>query len=165
MKKSILSLLILLFVAAGCSSTQNTAKSDQRAADMEKMASLIEGGNYVYTIQSISPTGGRTVQSTTRYTMKAVDGNFEANLPYIGRAYAGAYGGDGGIEFNGSPENLKIEKNSKKGNVTVNFSIEGEKDRFTVNLVVGSGGYGTLSINSQNRQGISYYGMVTPSGE
>ena len=157
--------MILLMLAAGCSSTKNAATSEQRAADMEKMATLIESGNYVYTIQSISPTGGRTIQSTTPYTMKAVDGNYEASLPYLGRAYTASYGGDGGIDFNGSPEDLVIEKNSKKGTVSVHFSIAGEKDKYNVNLVVGSGGYGTLSITSQNRQGISYYGAVNTLGD
>lgn len=161
MKTSLIPLFFLLLVAAGCSSTKNAAKSEQRAADFEQMASLVESGNYVYTIQSISPTGGRTIQATTPYTMKAVDGNYEAYLPYMGRAYQAAYGGDGGIEFNGSPENLKIERNNKKNTIAVSFTIAGDKDRYTVNFQVGSGGYGTLTINSQNRQGISYYGTVT----
>lgn len=165
MKKTLFPLMILLLISAGCSSTQNAAKSEQRAADMEKMAALIESGNYTYTIQSISPTGGRTIQSTTPYTMKAMDGTYEADLPYFGRAYTATYGGDGGINFNGTPEDLKIEKNDRKSTVNVSFSIAGEKDRYTVSLEVGSGGYGTLNINSQNRQSISYYGTVTPSGD
>ena len=126
------------------------------------MAALLESGNYVYTIQSISPTGGRTIQSTTPYTMKAVDGTYEASLPYFGRAYQANYGGNGGIEFSGTPENLEITRNSKKKNVLVTFSIAGSTDKYTVTLQVGSGGYGTLIINSQNRQSISYYGTVTP---
>jgi hypothetical protein len=159
MRKMLIPVLMFL-LAAGCSATRNAASSEQRAADLEKLAAMIEGGNYVYTIQSISPTGGRTIQSTTPYTMKAVEGNYEASLPYMGRSYTAVYGGDGGIEFNGAPDNLTIEKNSKKGTVRVGFTIAGEKDRYTVSLVVGTGGYGTLTINSQNRQGISYYGAV-----
>lgn len=164
MKKTSILILMLAIMAAGCSSTKNAASSEQRAADLEEMAAMIESGNYIYTIQSISPTGGRTIQATTAYTMKAVDGKYEAYLPYMGRAYQATYGGNGGIEFNGTPENLKIEKNSKKNTIAVSFTIAGENDRYTVNLQVGSGGYGTLNINSQNRQGISYYGSVTQPG-
>ncbi len=154
--------MVLALLAAGCSSTQNTARSEQQAEELEKMAALLESGNYVYTIQSINPTGGRTIQSTTPYTMKAVDGNYEASLPYFGRAYQANYGGDGGIKFSGTPENLEITRNSKKKSVLVTFSIAGSTDKYTVTLQVGSGGYGTLIINSQNRQSISYYGTVTP---
>jgi len=126
---------------------------------------MIEGGNFIYTVQSISPTGARTIQATTTYTMKAVNGNYEASLPYFGRAYQASYGGDGGIEFNGTPENFQLTKNTKKNTLTVTFTIAGGRDRYNITFQVGNGGYGTLTVNSQNRQAISYYGLVSePAG-
>ena len=164
MKNSLISLMILAALATGCGVTSNQS-SEQRAASLDNMAAMIESGNYVYTIQSITPTGHRTIQSTTPYTMKVVNGNYEASLPYFGRAYQASYGGDGGIEFSGTPEDLKITRNTKKNSLIVTFSLTESNDKFNCTLQVGYSGYATLIINSQNRQSISYYGVVTgPEG-
>jgi hypothetical protein len=168
-KNALITLVLVVFFATGCavSSSQNSgnnsSKKEQRAADLEKVAAMIESGNFVYTVQSISPSGSRTLQATTTYTMKAVNGNYEASLPYFGRAYQASYGGDGPIEFNGTPESLQLTKNTKKNSLTVSFSIAGDRDRYSVTFQVGYSGYGTLIVNSQNRQSISYYGMVSES--
>ncbi len=129
--------------------------------DFERTSVLIESGNYVYQVQSVNPTGGRTIHTTSMYTMKATDGTFDAYLPFFGRAYQADYGGDGGIKFNGEPENLEIQKDARKYTISVSFTIKEPNDRFSVNLVVGSNGYGTLNITSQKRQAISYYGLIS----
>jgi len=161
-------ILIVVF-ATGCAVTQtgegNSTRNQERAASMDQVAARIESGNYIFTVQSINPTGGRSIQATTTYTMKVTGGNYEASLPYFGRAYQSSYGGDGGIEFNGTPGDLQITKNTKKNTVTVTFSLKGSKDTYQVSLQVGYSGYGTMTVNSQNRQSISYYGLVSaPQG-
>jgi hypothetical protein len=161
--------LVLLLTGTGVASGQNkdkkASKQEQRAAELDQVVSLIESGNYMYTIQSINPTGGRTIRSTSQYTMNATDGNYEATLPYFGRAYQTTYGGSGSIEFNGAPENLKLTRDEKKNTVTITFSIKGSTDNYNISLNVGYSGYGTLTINSQNRQSISYYGLVSEPGQ
>jgi len=170
MKKSLLPLfaLVMLIAGSGIASGQNSdaalSKKERRALELDKVVSLIESGSYVYTIQSINPTGARTIQATSLYTMKAVNGNYEASLPYFGRSYQASYGGDGPIEFSGAPENLEITRNDKKNSVNVTFSIKGEKDIYRISLSVGYSGYGTLTVLPQNRQTISYYGLVSEKG-
>lgn len=160
-------MILLVVFASGCgvtsnqSTDNNSSKKELRAASLEQVAALIESGNYLYTVQSINPTGARTIQATSTYTMKAVDGNYEASLPFFGRAYQASYGGDGPIEFNGKPGDLEIKKNTKKNTLTVTFSLKGPKETYQVILQVGYSGYGTLTVNSQNRQAISYYGLVS----
>jgi len=142
----------------GCSVTSST--SEQGAAGLDKMESLIKSGDYEFTIRSASPSGGRTIQITTSYSLKAVDGKYQAYLPYFGRAYSAGYGENGGIEFNGYPENLEITRNDKKKTVTAAFTIRSEKDQFKVSLVVSASGYGNMMISSDKRQSISYYGIT-----
>lgn len=160
-------MILLAFILTGCAATSNqtsgdrTTKSEQRAASLDEIASLIESGSYVFTVQSINPTGARTIQATTTYTMKATGGNYEASLPYFGRAYQASYGGDGGIEFNGTPGDLEITRNTKKYTLMVTFTMKEQKDTYNVTLQLGYSGYGTLTVNSQNRQSISYYGLVS----
>lgn len=167
MKKMYAALLSLFILLAGCGVTSSgtggdkkTAKNEKRAGEYEKTAALIEGGNYIYKVQSVSPAGGKTISTTTPYSMKASEGIYEAYLPYFGRAYQSNMGGSGGIEFKGEPEELKITKKPEKFTLTVTFKISAANERYDVAFLVGSNGYGTLTIGSRNRQTISYYGQA-----
>lgn len=160
MKLRILTFITATILFAACSSTSSATKEEKNAVEFESTAALIENGNYMFTVRSASPSGGKTVQITSHYSLNAREGNYEAYLPYFGRAYSGTYGGDGGIEFNGEPENLEITKNGKKNKISVKFSIQSEKDKYSVTLNVGSSGYGTMTISSQKRQSITYSGQA-----
>jgi len=159
MKPGLVSLLFAAFILAGCSSTSSTTKKEKAAADFANTAALIESGNYMFTVRTASPSSGRTIQITSPYSLKATGGSYEAYLPYFGRAYSGAYGDGGGIEFNGKPEDLKISRNDDKLSISVAFTIKSEKDSYTVHLKLGSSGMGNLVISSPKRQAISYYGQ------
>ena len=153
-------LLIAVIFLSSCSASTSAAKKEKAAADFEKTTALIESGSYQFAIRSASPSGGKTIQITSYYALKANEGNYEAYLPYFGKAYSGGYGNSGGIEFNGEPEDLQISRNEKKNEISVNFTIKAEKDSYTVKLNVGSSGYGTMVISSQKRQTISYSGLA-----
>lgn len=159
MKTGIIASITTAIILSGCSASSSTI--EQAAADFEKTATLIESGNYQFTIRSASPSGGKTIQITSLYALKAMEDNYEAYLPYYGRAYSGGYGESGGVEFNGEPENLKITRNDHKNKISVAFSIKSEKDQYEVTLQVGASGYGNLVISSQKRQTISYYGLTS----
>ncbi|MCK5068024.1 MAG: DUF4251 domain-containing protein [Bacteroidales bacterium] len=167
MKIGTIVLITVTMALAGCgassSSTdsgQKNSKQEKKAAEFEKTAVLIEGGRYQFTVRSATPTGGKTIQITSEYTMEVSEGVYEAYLPYFGRAYQASYGGDGGIEFKGEPENLQVTRNDKKNTISVSFDIKSDNDQYTISLVIGSSGYGTLMIASQKRQNISYYGQA-----
>ena len=153
-------LLTAAIFLSSCSASTSTAKKEKAAADFEQTTALIESGSYQFTIRSASPSGGKTIQITSYYALKANEGNYEAYLPYFGKAYSGGYGNSGGIEFNGEPKDLQISRNEKKNEISVNFTIKAEKDSYTVKLNVGSSGYGTMVISSQKRQTISYSGLA-----
>jgi len=158
-------LIMAITGCAGSSSTSgggsNNSRQEQKAANFEKMETLIDGGNYRFTVRTASPAGGRTIQISSEYTLDASEGEFEAQLPYFGRAYSASYGGDGGIEFKGKPQDFQLEKNEKKNTISIRFRISSEGDQYDITLELGSSGYGTLLVASQKRQNISYYGQVT----
>lgn len=160
--------LALAMALTGCSASSSTSsegspgsRREKKAADFEKVATLIESGNYQFTVSNASPAGGRTIQITSEYTLAARDGEYEAQLPYFGRAYSASYGGDGGIEFKGKPQDFQLTRNEKKNTLLVSFTIGSESDQYQVRLEVGASGYGTLQVSSQKRQNISYYGQVS----
>ena len=154
-------MVILAILASGAvpARAQEISKKEE---EYKKMTTLIESGRYIFRVQSISPTGARTIHTTSAYTMTSGEGGFKASLPYFGRSYQANYGGDGGIEFDGEPENLEITRIDKKRTIRVSFMISGSNDKYSVNLSAGSNGYGTLSITCNNRQPISYYGTINP---
>ena len=160
-------LITVVMVLAGCgaststTSGQLTSKQEKKAADFEKFAALVESGSYQFAVRSATPTGGKTIQITSEYTMEAREGVYQAYLPYFGRAFQASYGGDGGIEFKGEPENLQITRNDKKNTISVSFLIKSDNDQYNISLEIGSSGYGNLGINSQKRQNISYYGQAS----
>lgn len=160
MKTGIIGLITLAAILSACSSSSGTTRSDNKAADFERTASLIESGDYQFSVRSASPTGGRTIQITSTYVMKASGGAYEAHLPYFGRAYSGGYGQGGSVEFDGEPENLQIERNEKKYKLSLSFSIRSNTEKYDVKLSVGASGYGNLIISSSNRNTISYYGVA-----
>lgn len=164
------SLLIFALAAAltGCGASspasrdeESGTRQEKKTADFEKLATLVESGNFQYTVRTASPSGGRTIQISSEYTLEARDGAYEAQLPYFGRAYSVSYGGDGGIAFKGNPENLQITRNERKSTVQVKFQIRGGGDDYKVSLEIGSSGFGSLVVSSQKRQSISYYGQVS----
>ncbi len=157
-------MLILAIFVSGYSPV-SAQKKDKKDEQFKEMTSLIESGRYLFTVQSVQPTGSRTIRTTSLYTLEANDSTYKAYLPYFGRAYQASYGGDGGIEFDASPENLKLSLKEKKRMIKVEFDVQAKNDKYSCFLSVGSSGYGTLSINSQNRQPISYSGIVGPLKE
>lgn len=160
MKSGIITFIIVALILSACSASSSSAKKEKAAANFEQTEALIKSGSYQFAIRSASPSGGKTIQITSYYALKANEGNYEAYLPYFGRAYSGGYGDSGGIEFNGEPKDLQINRNDKKNEISVNFTIKAEKDSYNVKLNVGSSGYGTLVISSQKRQTISYSGLA-----
>lgn len=165
MKIGVIGLMSTVILLSACSSSSYTAKSEENAAGFEQTAALIESGNYQFTVRSASPSGGRTVQISYGYVMKATDGTYEAHLPYFGRSYSGAYGDGGSVEFEGEPEKLQITRKDSKNSIEVEFEIKSGTELYMVKLQVGGSGYGNLVISSQKRQTISYYGLTSALGD
>ena len=168
MKIGSILLITVAMALTGCGASnsttgggQLTSKQEKKAADFEKFAALVESGTYQFAVRSATPTGGKTIQITSEYTLEAREGVYQAYLPYFGRAFQASYGGDGGIEFKGEPENLQITRNDKKNTISVSFLIKSDNDQYNISLEIGSSGYGNLGVNSQKCQNISYYGQAS----
>jgi hypothetical protein len=172
MKSLLIPVVALALILSGCKASSSTAgdntkasKNEKKDAQFEQMVTLIEGGEFEYTVQSANPMGGKSIQITSSYTMEATGGVYKAYLPYFGQAHNASYGGDGGVQFEGEPTDLKIDKNSSKRTISITFSIKNKDESLNCNLVTGGGGNGTLTIISSKRSTISYYGIVSAIGD
>ena len=84
---------------------------------------------------------------------------------FFGRGYSGlAYGGsDTGLKFEGKPEEFSVQKKNKEYQIKV--SVKGLNDFFNMTLLVSLDGSGILTVTSNNRAPISYFGVIMPIEE
>ena len=90
--------------------------------------------------------------------------NADIYLPYFGRIlFPRSYGAGLGnaIEFKGKIEEVKIKYNDKKHRISYTFNADKQDDNIQFVLQVTSGKNAFLTVQSNNRQGINYYGKLS----
>lgn len=121
---------------------------------------LIESQRYVFKTRTAMPARGRTIQLTSEYSLTVKQDSVEAYLPYFGRAYTAPIGStEGGIQFTSTDFSYQPEKRKKRG-WTITIKPNDAKDVQQLILTISKNGYGTLHVTSQNRQAISFSGIV-----
>lgn len=120
-------------------------------ADVINVMSRMNGG---------TATGGSINLSGSGYDLKVSKDSIEAYLPYYGRAYTAQMNpDDAGIKFK-SKDFTYTRSEQKKGGWNINIKPKDGKDIQSMTLSVSTKGYATLSINSNNRQPISFNGVL-----
>ena len=163
MKRKLLILLALLcflsFPVLAQEKTRKELKADRELQKQKEIEALIDSKNFVFEAQKALPQGGRMLNlDYNTYFLKFNREKTTCDLPFFGRAFNVPYGGDGGIKFEGIPENIKIEK--KKKSVNVKATVKGKNDVYTLYFNIFFDGGATLSVNSNNRASISYDGEI-----
>ncbi|MDA6072721.1 DUF4251 domain-containing protein [Flavobacterium sp. AC] len=162
--KTKLSLLLVLvcLLAAPVYAQQKTKKELKAESDLKKQSeieALIDAKNFVFEAQKVNPQGGRLIiLNNNSYFLNFNTEKTTCDLPFFGRAFNVPYGGDGGIKFEGVPENIKVEK--KKKNYTLRATVKGKDDVYDLIFSIFFDGGATLSVNSNNRASISYDGEI-----
>jgi hypothetical protein len=159
MKRNLLILAILIGI--GSIGNAQDSKTQKKQNNYVKVLAVIESGKFEFVARKANPQGGRQIDLTTNPNYLRVRGNSgEAAMPYFGRAFSGGYGTSGGIEFNGEFKEYNTEKNDAKFKVVIVFNIKGENDTYKGTLTVTGVENASLSISSNNKQVISYYGYI-----
>lgn len=127
----------------------------------KKLKELIEKQNYAFIATSATSQGGRNIPLTSEYDLKVSKDTISSYLPFFGRAYTAPFNDtEGGIKF--QSKDFSYNKTLKKKN---GWSIViTPKDVSSINsltLEISESGYGTLSITSNQKSFISYYGYIT----
>ena len=163
MKTTVSVLFVLLcFLSFPVIAQEKTKKELKAERDLQKqkeIEGLIDAKKFNFEAQKATPQGGRFINlDYNTYFLKFNPEKTTAGLPFFGRAFNIAYGGDGGIKFEGIPQNIKIDK--KKKSYMITASVKGKDDVYDLMLSVFFDGGATLSINSNNRAFISYDGEI-----
>lgn len=165
----VLALMFSILVVNAQDSDKKKSRKEKRAereAQLVKQTKeVIEAKAWQFDANQVLPAKGRSQSLTTSYSVTVKDDKVDSYLPYFGRAYNPSYGSTSSpMIFEGPIENYTVE-DAKKGGYTIKFSTRNENDRLDYTFNIASNGSATLSVNSTNRQHISYYGDIVPVKE
>lgn len=161
--KRILFLIASILLVVSFAGAQELTAKQRREKKEQEIRQLIDSGQFRFVARSVIPMSGPRVDLTSVYDLKMDSTAVEAWLPFYGRAYHVEYGGrDGGMKFSGEAEDMDVQYNKRKKMYQINFTVDTDKDQYQVRISAGLSGYADVSINSNNRQAISYYGIIEP---
>lgn len=144
-----------LFVLLSCTATkkQQSGRNNQLIGKVEEM-------RYKFVASSANPLGGKNIQLTGGYySLKITKDTIESFLPYFGRAYVAPMPSEeGGIKFISTDFSYQIEEGKNDWTVTIEPKDTPQKIKMFLNI--GKSGYGTLSVQDNSRQAISFYGTI-----
>ncbi len=151
---------LFLVVIISIPGLSQLSKQDKRAAKEAMIKNWVESKKYVFVASTVLPTGGRSRQLTPTYSMIIIEDTVIANLPFFGRVYSATPGSaGGGIDFT-STKSEYISKPAKKGGWDIVIKPKDIKDIRQITLFISSAGNTTVTIISNNRQSISYFGYI-----
>jgi hypothetical protein len=167
MKTKVLFVLMLsaLIITPGFSQekTKKELKEERKIEKQKQTEAIVNSKEFLFTARTAMPQGGRSIDLTTNPgSVKFHPDMIKSDMPYFGTVTgAAAYGGrDGGMKFEGKPEDYTVTA-QKKG-YQVNAVVKGENDTYRLSLSVSSEGSSSLSITSNNRSVITYSGEISP---
>ncbi|UWY27994.1 DUF4251 domain-containing protein [Flavobacterium sp. TR2] len=163
MKKKLSVLLflasVLSFSVSAQEKTKKELKQEREQKKQNEIKALIDSQNFVFEAQKVTPQGGRLINlDYNTYFLKFKADSTTCDLPFFGRGYNVGYGTDGGIKFEGKPENIRVE--TKKNNTTLKATVRGKSDVYDLMFSIYYNGSTTLSVNSNNRAPINYDGII-----
>ena len=142
---------------------QELSRNEQRVQKEQEIKQLIDSRQFRFVARAVLPMSGPRIDLTSTYDLELDSTMVEAWLPFFGRAYHVEYGGrDGGIKFKEEAEKIDVTYNKRKKMYQINMAVDTEKDNYRVRISTGLSGYADVSISSNNRQSISYYGIIEP---
>ncbi|MES2239965.1 MAG: DUF4251 domain-containing protein [Bacteroidota bacterium] len=150
------------FTAFAQEKTRKQLRAEQRLEKEKEIEKLIDAKEFEFVAQNLNSQTFRFVDLTTNPNFIKFKPDFiKSEMPFFGRGYSGlAYGGtDTGLKFEGKPEKFTVKK-SKKG-YQIDVAVKGQQDFFNLTLLVSFDGSATLSITSNNRSSISYFGAIS----
>lgn len=137
-------------------------REERKLANQQQIDVLVNSKMFVFVARIALPQGFRNMDLTSNPNyIQFHPQTIKSEMPFFGRAFSAiGYGLDGGLNFEGTPEEFTIEKAKKS--YLIKAVVKGEKDTCRMNLSVFRNGSATLSISSNNRSTISYNGEIKP---
>lgn len=160
--KRVILIMILTFLIGGVLTGKETRREKRKVrekAKTEQTKQLFDNRSLQFIAQSAHPMGGGMINLTPEYTLDITSSEVISFLPFYGIAYSAEYGSsEGGIKFREALP--KGEWVSTRKGYEVMLEVRTQKDTYRLNLFFSQLGYAMLNVACQNRQPISFNGIV-----
>ncbi|QLG46924.1 DUF4251 domain-containing protein [Costertonia aggregata] len=177
------SLIVLLFIVAGCASKSKVKYSQEQLSQVNEMVS---NKKFEINSQRALPLTTNALQSVINAGILLPDSNagsinllgntnhlrmygdsISIYLPYFGeRQLAAAYNNNEiGIQVDSVLEDADIDFNEDRNRYEITFSAEQDMESLNFRLIIFPNLNSTIYVNSSHRNPITYQGKVTPVSE
>ncbi|MXV51858.1 DUF4251 domain-containing protein [Pedobacter sp. HMF7647] len=151
-------LLLTMFSSFGFAAYSQT-KEQKKAKAIADTKALVDSKKFRFIAQFAQPMGGRNIQLTSEYDVQIKNDTMIVFLPYYGRDYVAPMDpSQGGIKFT-STDFTYTKSARKKGGWQISI-VPKNQDVRQMYLTVSDEGYSSLQVTSNNRQAISFNGIV-----
>ena len=138
------------------------SKKEKRDEIAQQAREIIDSNHYKIDVDRMLPMNGNSRTLTSSYSLEIRNDSVISYLPYFGQAYSIPYGGGKGLIFDEALSEYTA-KYHKKGKVEIKFTVRTDEDRYTYRITIFPNASASISVNSNNRQPISYQGeMILP---
>lgn len=152
--KSLLSILVVVILGA--------VPVFSQSKEQNGISSAIQAKEYVFKARTVMPASGSTRQLTSTYDFTVNGDSVISYLPYFGRAFVAPIGRtESVLDYTSTDFSYKASQ-GKKGGWVIEIRPKDAEDVELVSINISKTGYGTLYVNSRNRQAISFSGKVEP---
>ncbi|MBN1926422.1 MAG: DUF4251 domain-containing protein [Prolixibacteraceae bacterium] len=153
--------LLLVSIPFYAQNTKKELKEARKAEEFKQMKEIIEARDFMFVADYALPTSGSSISLTTNPNHLTFSGDsVYCDMPFFGRAYQVDFDFDAGIDFSGIPHFFDVTENERRNKILVRFKIRGDFDLFNCSLTITGVESATLTINSNNRASISYWGKI-----
>ncbi|RWU06397.1 DUF4251 domain-containing protein [Pedobacter chitinilyticus] len=167
----------LLITALAFSGLNAVAQTDKATT-----AKIVEAKTYTFVARSVTPLntqdisnvmskmpgamqGGVINLTETYYEVKVTPDSVVAFLPYYGRSFSAPINqNDGGVKFTSKKFEYKSTKGKKHGWDTL-IETKDARESYRLAFNISDNGYVTLSLNSNNKQSVTYQGYLKENGD
>lgn len=156
-------ILLLTTLSEGYSQeiSKKEIKDSKSQIRQQQIEMILNSGIFIFRAGSAIPMGGRLINMTTNpgYVIFNKD-NMDGDLPFFGSATTAiGFSGDLAIRFKDKPKSFKTDK--RKKSYEVESTVSGNNGTYTLYLSIPFGdGPSTLTVSSNDRSSISYYGQI-----
>jgi hypothetical protein len=151
---------LLMAVTVLTHAAQAQDSLQQAPAEAVSVQNKVEGKQFTFIAQSITPQRGGFRHLTTYFDLKLSGDTLVSNLPYFGRAYTAPINpAESGLVFTSTSFDYAV-KAGKKGSWDVSIRTKDQTDNKRMLLTVQENGNAFLNVTSNNRAPVSFNGYV-----
>lgn len=130
-------------------------------SNKDQIKAMVAAKEFIFKAQVAIPQRGSSRYLTSEYDLKVSKDTITAFLPYFGRAFSAPMDpGKGGIKFTSTDFTYNSENTKRGWEITITPKDTRDADVRYLVLSISNGGFGTLRVISNNRDGISFSGNI-----